>query len=164
MVQRHDATSLHFDLRLEIGGVLVSWAVPKGPSVDPSVRRLAVRVPDHDLEHGDFEGRLGDGYGAGTVIVWDTGTFDHVTVEDGEPVADAATALAGGHLRVVLHGHKLTGAFSLRHTRMGGDDAAWLLVKVDDEGADRRRNPTSTQNESVLTGRTNADLEAGSGD
>lgn len=158
VVQRHDATNLHFDVRLEIDGVLVSWAVPKGPSVNPADKRLAHRTEDHPLDYIDYEGRIEEGYGAGTVIVWDTGTYENLTEDDGEPVS-AADALAGGHLKVELHGTKLTGAFAFTHTKMGGDEANWMLVKVDDHGADRRRKPTSTQNSSVLTDRTNADLE-----
>ncbi len=157
VVQRHDARNLHFDLRLEIDGVLVSWAVPKGPSVDPSDKRLARRVEDHALEHAGFEGRIAGGYGKGTVVVWDTGAYENVTHQDGA-VVPVGEALDRGHLKVVLHGQKLTGAFALTRTRMGGDDANWLLVKVDDDGADRRRRPTETQNESVLSGRTNEDL------
>ncbi len=162
MVQRHDASSLHFDLRLEIDGVLVSWAVPKGPSLNPSDKRLAHRTEDHPLDYVDFEGRIGEGYGAGTVVVWDTGTFDNLTEEDGEEVA-LAQALDHGHLKVELHGEKLSGGFALTHTRMGGDEANWLLVKVDDDGADRRRRPTSTQNESVLSGHINEDFEGDEG-
>jgi len=158
VVQRHDASRLHFDFRLEVGGVLASWAVPKGPSLDPRDKRLAVQVEDHPLDYADFEGRIGEGYGEGTVIVWDTGTYDNVTEKDGHPV-DVADALEAGHVKVVLHGDKLTGAYALTHTRMGGDEQNWMLVKVDDEAADRRRKPTSTQNESVLSGRTNEDLE-----
>lgn len=158
VVQRHDATNLHFDFRLEIGTVLVSWAVPKGPSVNPADKRLAHRTEDHPLDYVDYEGRIEEGYGAGTVIVWDTGTFENLTERDGDPVS-AEDALAGGHLKVELHGEKLTGAFALTHSAMGGDEANWMLVKVDDHGADRRRKPTSTQNESVLTDRTNSDLE-----
>ena len=159
VVQRHDATNLHFDFRLEIDGVLVSWAVPKGPSVNPADKRLAHRTEDHALDYVDYEGRIEQGYGAGTVIVWDTGGFENVTERKGARLA-AGDALAAGHLKFVLYGDKLTGAFALTHTKMGGDEANWMLVKVDDAGADRRRKPTSTQNESVLTGRTNADLEA----
>jgi DNA ligase D-like protein (predicted 3'-phosphoesterase) len=159
VVQRHDARSLHFDVRLEVDGVLVSWAVPKGPSLNPADKRLAHRTEDHPLDYIDFEGRIGGGYGAGTVIVWDTGTYDNLTTLDGEPVA-AADALLKGHIKVLLYGHKLSGAFAVTHTKMGGDEANWMLVKVDDESADRRRRPTATQNESVLTGRTNSDLEA----
>lgn len=158
VVQRHDASSLHFDVRLEVDGVLASWAVPKGPSLDPRDKRLAVRVEDHPLDYADFEGRIGEGYGEGTVIVWDIGPYENVTERDGEPV-DTAAALDAGHVKVVLHGEKLSGAFALTHTRMGGDDKNWMHVKVDDQGADRRRRPTSTQNESVLSGRTNEDLE-----
>ncbi|MBO0846939.1 MAG: DNA ligase [Nocardioides sp.] len=159
VVQRHDASSLHFDVRLEVDGVLVSWAVPKGPSLDPSDKRLAHRTEDHPLDYADFEGRIDEGYGAGTVIVWDTGTYDNLTEDDGVDVP-ITEALEQGHLKVELHGEKLTGAFAFTHTRMGGDDTNWMMVKVDDAGADRRRRPTSTQNESVLTGRTNQDLES----
>ena len=154
MVQRHDASRLHFDLRLEVDGVLASWAVPKGPSLDPRDKRLAVQVEDHSLEHAHFEGRIGEG----TVIVWDIGTYENLTEKDGRPT-DVAAAIAAGHLKVALRGHKLTGAYALTRTRMGGDAKNWILVKVDDEGADRRRRPTSTQNESVLSGRTNEDFE-----
>ena len=149
VVQRHDASSLHFDFRLEINDVLVSWAVPKGPSLNPADRRLAVRTEDHPLDYIDFEGSIPeDQYGGGTVIVWDTGDFDSLT---DEPAADALDA---GHLRVELHGEKLAGAFSL--VRTGGKQ--WLLIKKDDDGADRRRKPARTQLESVLSGRTNKDL------
>ncbi len=158
VVQRHHATNLHFDFRLEIDGALVSWAVPKGPSLDPAVKRLAHRVGDHDLDYIDFEGRHREGHGPRTVIVWDIGPFENVTQKHGRRLT-AAEALEAGHIKVVLYGHKLTGAFALTHTRMGGDEANWLLVKVDDEGADRRHVPTSTRNESVLSGRTNEDLE-----
>jgi DNA ligase D-like protein (predicted 3'-phosphoesterase) len=158
VVQRHDATNLHFDFRLEVDGALVSWAVPKGPSLDPRDKRLAVHVEDHPLDYADFEGRIKDGYGEGTVVVWDTGPYENLTVKDGEPVS-AKDALENGHLKVELHGEKLTGAFALTHTKLGGDEQNWMLVKVDDDGADRRRRPTSTQNESVLSGKTNEDFE-----
>ncbi len=106
VVQRHDASRLHFDVRLEVDGVLVSWAVPKGPSLDPRDKRLAVRVEDHAMDHATFEGRIGGGYGAGTVIVWDTGGFENVTEKDGD-LLDAAAAIEAGHIKVVLHGTKL---------------------------------------------------------
>lgn len=155
VIQRHDASSLHFDFRLEIDGVLVSWSVPKGPSTNPADRRLALRTEDHPLDYVDFEGRIpAEDYGGGTVIVWDTGTFDNLTDEP------TKQALARGHLRVWLHGDKLTGAYSLVHTTMGedSDKQQWLLVKKSDAGADRRRKPASTQPESVLSGRTNDEL------
>lgn len=159
VVQRHDASSLHFDVRLEIGGVLVSWAVPKGPSLDPRDKRLATRTEDHPLDYADFEGEIpADQYGGGTVVVWDTGAFENLTEQADEPV-EAAAALDDGHLKFRLHGEKLTGAFVLTHSRMGGDERNWLLMKLDDDGADRRRKPATTQPRSVLTGRSNEDLE-----
>lgn len=155
VVQRHDASSLHFDFRLEIDGVLKSWAVPKGPSTDPRQKRLATPTEDHPLDYADFEGDIPEGYGAGTVVVWDTGPYRNLTERKGESVG-MSEGLENGHVKVWLQGAKLSGAFAL--TRMGGRQQ-WLLVKVDDEGADRRRNPAKTQPESVLSGRTNEDLE-----
>jgi DNA ligase D-like protein (predicted 3'-phosphoesterase) len=153
VVQRHAASSLHFDFRLEIDDVLVSWAVPKGPSTDPRDKRLATRTEDHPLDYVDFEGRIQEGeYGAGTVVVWDRGTYENLREED---VADG---LEHGHLTVWLNGEKIRGGYALTHTRLRGDDRNWLLVKVDDAEADRRRKPTRTQPESVLTGRTNEEL------
>lgn len=158
VVQRHDASRLHFDFRLEVDGVLVSWAVPKGPSLDPREKRLAVKVEDHQLDYAHFEGRIGKGYGRGTVIVWDTGTYENLTTKNGAPL-DMADAVAAGHVKVSLSGEKLTGAFALTRTAMGGDRRNWVLVKLDDAGADRQRRPPSTHDESVLSGRTNEDLE-----
>ena len=155
VIQRHEATQLHFDFRLQIDDVLVSWAVPKGPSLNPADKRLAVRTEDHPLDYAEFEGRIpGDEYGGGTVIVWDTGTYRNLTEKRGSAIA-IADALEHGHIVVRLEGEKLTGAFALSRMGEGGD---WLLVKKDDEGADRRRKPAKTQLDSVLSGRTNRDL------
>ena len=159
VVQRHDATALHYDLRLQVDDVLASWAVPKGPSLDPGVKRLAKQVGDHDLEHAGFEGRTEGTGGTGTVIVWDTGTMENLTERDGARVG-LADAIEAGHLKVRLHGTKLSGGFALTRTRMNGDPASWILVKIDDDGADRRRRPEVTELTSVLSGRTNEDLEA----
>lgn len=159
VIQRHDASSLHFDFRLEIDGVLVSWAVPKGPSTDPSVKRLARRTEDHPLDYADFEGRIEQGnYGAGTVVVWDRGEYDNLTEHDDDPI-DVGRALADGHLKVWLYGEKLSGAFALTRTKTGGDERNWLLVKISDSGADRRRKPAKTEPESVISGRSNEDVE-----
>ncbi|MCA1188233.1 MULTISPECIES: DNA polymerase ligase N-terminal domain-containing protein [unclassified Saccharopolyspora] len=158
VVQRHDASTVHFDFRLEVGDVLKSWAVPKGPSTDPRQKRLATPTEDHPLDYASFEGTIPEGYGAGTVVVWDTGSYRNLTEHRGKPV-EMADALERGHVKVLLEGSKLTGAFALTRTPMRGREE-WLLVKVDDEGADRRRNPARTQPESVLSGRTNADLAA----
>ncbi|HWM11762.1 MAG TPA: DNA polymerase ligase N-terminal domain-containing protein [Solirubrobacteraceae bacterium] len=151
VIQQHAARTLHYDFRLEAGGALKSWAVPKGLSTDPREKRLAVEVEDHSLGYGDFEGRIGDGYGAGRVIVWDKGTYRSLT--DG-PVEDA---LENGHLSFWLEGEKLRGGWTLQRTG-GGAKPQWLLIKRRDEGADARRNPVSTQPESVLSGRTIEDL------
>jgi DNA ligase D-like protein (predicted 3'-phosphoesterase) len=152
VVNRHDATTLHFDLRLEVDGALVSWAVPKGPSLDPKAKRLAVQVEDHSMEHLDFEGRSEHEGRVRTKIVWDTGAY--------LPAEPPGPALERGHLRFVLAGHKLKGAFALTRTRMGGNPRNWLLVKVADEYADATRDPTVDENASVISGLTNEELES----
>jgi DNA ligase D-like protein (predicted 3'-phosphoesterase) len=157
-VQRHDASTLHFDFRLEVDGVLVSWSVPKGPSLDPRDKRLAVRTEDHPLDYAGFEGRIREGYGKGTVVVWDTGTYRNLTgVSKDEPV-EMAKAVEDGHLTVWLDGEKLSGAFSMTRTGTGRQEK-WLLVKKDDDGADRRAKPARTKPGSVLSGHVNEDFE-----
>ena len=148
VIQQHQARSLHYDFRLEAGGVLKSWAVPKGPSLNPSDKRLAMPTEDHPLEYRDFEGVIPEGeYGAGTVIVWDRGTYRNLGEE---PVEEQ---VANGHVAIWLDGKKLRGGYAL--TRLGGGKRErWLLVKMDDEGADRRRKPVKSQPESVKSGRT----------
>jgi DNA ligase D-like protein (predicted 3'-phosphoesterase) len=138
VVQLHDATRLHFDLRLQSGGVLRSWAVPRGPSLDPGIRRLAVPVEDHPLSAGDFEGvRAGQARGTGAVIIWDEGTAE--IVRDGP-----------GHLSFTAHGRKLSGGFAL--TRTG--DKRWILVKVRDEDARPGSDIVADRPESVRSGKT----------
>jgi bifunctional non-homologous end joining protein LigD len=151
IIQKHAASRLHYDLRLELDGVFKSWAVTKGPSLDPHDRRLAVEVEDHPLDYATFEGVIGSGYGAGRVIVWDAGSYRQIG--DG-PVEEA---LERGHLSIWLEGQKLRGGWTLQRTR-GGDKPQWLLVKRRDEHADARRDPTATQPESVLSGHTIEDL------
>jgi len=148
VIHKHDASSLHYDFRLEVDGVLKSWAVPKGPSTDPRDKRLAVEVEDHRLSYGDFEGVIEEGYGKGTVLVWDRGTYR--SLDEERTMADA---IADGHARFWLQGERLTGGWTLQRTR-AGEKPQWLLIKRRDEGADARRNPQSTQPESVKTGRT----------
>ena len=162
VIQKHDATTLHYDFRLETGGVLKSWAVPKGPSTDPRDKRLAIRTEDHPLAYADFEGSIPEGeYGAGPVIVWDTGTYRNLTEREGREVP-VDQAVESGHVSVWLEGHKLRGGYAL--TRVARDTRErWLLVKMDDEGADARRNPVNTQPESVLTGRTIEQVATGTG-
>src|SRR3954468_16802899 len=148
VIQKHDATTLHYDFRLEVDGTLRSWAVPKGPSTDPREKRLAVEVEDHPLEYGDFEGVIGEGYGSGAVIVWDAGTYRSLDEE-----RSMAEALDAGHAKFWLDGEKLHGGWTLHRTN-AGKKPQWLLIKRRDEGADARRNPQSTQPESVKSGRT----------
>ncbi|SEC48158.1 ATP-dependent DNA ligase LigD phosphoesterase module /ATP-dependent DNA ligase LigD polymerase module [Burkholderia sp. WP9] len=133
VIQEHDARRLHYDFRLELNGTLLSWAVPKGPSLDPSVKRLAVHVEDHPVEYGSFEGEIPPGnYGAGSVIVWDRGTWEPV----GGP-AEATRAYAAGKLKFLLHGEKLRGGWTLvrSHMRGSGDKEQWLLIKERDNEA-----------------------------
>jgi bifunctional non-homologous end joining protein LigD len=151
-VQRHDATRLHYDLRLEIDGVLKSWAVPKGPTLDPAVKHFAAHVEDHPIEYGDFEGNIPAGnYGAGSVMLWDRGTFDLL---GGVPGAEQ---LARGDLKFRLHGQKLNGDFALVHMKGRGKGQEWLLIKKRDEfaapGWDVENYATS-----VLTGRTQEEV------
>ncbi len=138
-----------------MGGVLKSWAIPKGPSMDPAVKRLAVEVDDHDLEHADFEGVIEEGrYGAGPVLVWDSGWYEPVdAAQSGTP------ALASGKLDFVLHGRRLKGRFSL--IAMKGRPGQWLLVKQGDQEALPGHDLTEDATTSVLTGRTIEDLERG---
>ena len=147
VIQKHAATSLHYDFRLEVEGVFRSWAVPKGPSTDPREKRLAMEVEDHPLSWGDFEGVIESGYGKGTVIVWDHGTYRNLK---DVPMKEA---LEHGHASFWLEGKKLRGGWTLRRIR-GGKKPQWLLIKRRDEYADARRRPTSTQPESVASGRT----------
>jgi DNA ligase D-like protein (predicted 3'-phosphoesterase) len=147
VVQEHQATAHHYDLRLEVDGVMRSWAVPKGPSLDPAAKRLAVQVEDHGLDHNDFEGTLGDG----GVIVWDRGTY-----EQGGRVA-WPEALERGHAVFVLHGEKLRGGFALQRTRPGAKPQ-WLLIKRRDDEARSGSDIVAERPESVLSGRTLAEL------
>jgi DNA ligase D-like protein (predicted 3'-phosphoesterase) len=127
VVQEHDATTLHWDFRLELDGVLKSWAVPKGPPTDPSEKRLAIEVADHAISWADFEGEIERGYGAGTVECWDRGEWEPIT--EGDP----GRALKDGHLSFRLDGRRLKGGYTLQRTR-GGSKPQWLLLKRRDSG------------------------------
>jgi DNA ligase D-like protein (predicted 3'-phosphoesterase) len=153
VIQKHDASNLHYDFRIEVDGVLKSWAVPKGPSTDPREKRLAIPTEDHPLEYASFEGVIPeDQYGGGTVLVWDHGYYENITEKDDETIP-ISEALKQGHALIRLFGEKLCGGYALQRTGKD-EDARWLLVKMDDDQADARRNPVSTQPNSVLTGRT----------
>ena len=162
VVQKHDASRLHYDFRLAINGVLVSWAVPKGPSMNPAEKRLAVRTEDHPLEYAEFEGVIPAGqYGAGTVMVWDLGTYEP---QDG---LSPEEQLARGKIDIALHGQRLRRGFALIETgnRLAdpGKKERWLLVKQRDEYADPSWDIESARfARSVLTSRTLKEIAAGS--
>jgi bifunctional non-homologous end joining protein LigD len=168
VVQRHRARALHYDLRFEIDGVLVSWAVPKGPTLDPAARRLAIHVEDHPLEYADFEGVIPGGeHGGGDVVVWDRGTWEPHGTDD------PAGAVAAGELHADVHGEKLRGRLVLVRTRVAEDEkeqrphgdsagAPWLLLHKDDDAAVRGWEPEEHPR-SVLTGRTNDEVRADPG-
>jgi bifunctional non-homologous end joining protein LigD len=152
VIQQHSARRMHYDFRLEADGVLISWAVPKGPSYDPAVKRLAVKVEDHPLDYREFEGIIPNhNYGAGSVIVWDEGTYRNLTEKGTKPVP-VTDAVAHGHISVWLEGHKLKGGWSL--TRFGAESTSWALVKRKDEHADPAKDITGDEPRSVKSGRT----------
>lgn len=154
VIQKHDATRLHFDFRLELDGVLKSWAVTKGPSLDPDEKRLAVRVEDHPLDYGGFEGTIPEGqYGGGTVMLWDEGTW--------EPEGDPHDGLRKGKLSFILRGKRLKGGFTLvrmRNDRAGSPRENWLLIKQRDSTADANLDPIETWQTSVRTKRSMAGI------
>jgi bifunctional non-homologous end joining protein LigD len=149
MVHKHHATRLHYDLRLEIDGALASWAIPKGPSYDPAIKRLAVQTEDHPLEYGGFEGRIPDDeYGGGDSLIWDRGTFDTV------PPGEASAQRARGRMTFELTGDKLKGRWHLVRTRPApGGKPQWLFFKAKDDHADPSYDVTATRPESVASGR-----------
>ena len=150
VIQKHAASHLHFDFRLELDGVMKSWAVPKGPSLDPSVKRLAMEVEDHPISYNDFEGTIPQGeYGGGTVMLWDRGTYD----SDAGDLDDLRDGYRRGSLKIVLHGKRLRGGFVLtRMSRPGRPQ--WLLIKRDDEFADPSRDIVAEVTTSVASRRT----------
>ena len=155
VIQKHDASHLHFDFRLEMGGTMKSWAVPKGPSLDPSVKRLAVEVEDHPISYNDFEGRIARGYGAGTVMLWDRGGYEPLDAEGEEADAWLLRAHRAGKIDFVLHGERLRGGFRLRRMSWAkGGKPQWLLSKIDDELADAAADPVAETLTSVVSGRT----------
>lgn len=153
VIQKHSARNLHYDLRLEVNGVLKSWAVPKGPSTNPKDKRLAIPTEDHPIEYAAFEGVIPEGqYGAGKVIVWDTGHYRNMTQKDDRAV-DMESALENGHVSVLLEGRKLKGGYAITRTSRG-----WILVKMNDELTDTSRDILIEEPRSVLSGRTIDDI------
>ena len=153
VIQEHEARRPHFDFRIEVDGVLKSWAVPKGPSTDPREKRLAIPTEDHPLDYADFEGIIPEEeYGGGTVLVWDRGIYENITEMDGK-IIPMNEALEQGHALIWLHGKKVAGGYALQRVDKG-KVVRWLLVKMNDKEADARRNPVSTEPKSVLSKRT----------
>jgi bifunctional non-homologous end joining protein LigD len=159
VIQKHAASHLHYDFRLELDGVMKSWAVPKGPSYDPAVRRLAMEVEDHPISYNSFEGTIPAGeYGGGTVMLWDRGTYE---AEDGGGAESLRRGYEKGDLKIVMHGERLRGGWVLvRMNRPGRPQ--WLLIKHRDETADPDLDVTAKHVKSVVTKRTMEQIAAGS--
>jgi bifunctional non-homologous end joining protein LigD len=154
VIQKHEASRLHYDLRLELDGVMKSWAVPKGPSLDPSVKRLAVQVEDHPVDYNSFEGTIPEGeYGGGTVMVWDRGTYTYGGDET-SGVDGLRRGLEKGTLEFTLSGKRLKGTWVLVRTRRAGKAQQWLLIKGRDRFASSTIDVTTRYLKSVVTGRT----------
>jgi bifunctional non-homologous end joining protein LigD len=149
VVQEHHATRLHYDFRLEADGVLKSWAVPKGPSMDPADKRLAVHVEDHPLAYAKFKGTIPEGqYGAGEVFIWDNGTYDNLLADKPSPLT-VTQGIDAGHLEFELHGKKLKGRFALvRMKRVGENKDNWLLIKMKDKTSGDGRTSSARRNRS----------------
>ncbi|UZH54608.1 DNA ligase [Salinimicrobium tongyeongense] len=155
VIQKHDATNLHYDFRLEIDNTLKSWSVPKGPSTDPSVKRMAIPTEDHPIAYASFEGVIPKGeYGGGTVMIWDTGTIESNKKDEHGQVISLEDSFKAESIEVTLHGKKLKGGYNLVEMKGGKMKGNWLLMKQDDAEADARRKPVSTQSKSVTSGRT----------
>ena len=154
VIQKHDASHLHYDLRLELDGVMKSWAVPKGPAPDPAIKRLAMQVEDHPMEYNAFEGTIPEGeYGGGTVMLWDNGWYEP---EKGGGEAGVREGLRKGDLKIIFHGKRIKGSFVLVRTRGIGSSAkpSWLLIKHKDEHATSGDALVEKYTTSVTTGRT----------
>jgi DNA ligase D-like protein (predicted 3'-phosphoesterase) len=155
VVQKHDASNLHYDFRLEIDNVLKSWAIPKGPSLNPKDKRLAIETEDHPIDYAGFEGRIPEGqYGAGTVMVWDKGSFENSSKKDDKEIS-LKDAYKKGHITFILKGKKLKGEFSLIKTKRNNQ---WLLIKKNDKEADKRKNILN-EDKSAKSGKTLKQIE-----
>jgi len=161
VVQKHDASTLHYDFRIEADGILKSWAIPKGPSMNPRDKRLAVPTEDHPLTYAAFEGVIPDGqYGAGTVMVWDTGIVENIKKDDLGGEIPLAAQIENGHATFLLDGMKLKGAFALIRSGKGGQQR-WFLIKMVDDEADPGYDPVTSEPDSAITNRSLDEISRG---
>lgn len=154
VVQKHDASNLHYDFRLSINGVLKSWVIPKGPSLNPKDKRLAIETEDHPLSYKDFEGIIEKGYGKGVVLVWDKGGYENVKEKD----ISIEQSYKKGQIEVELKGEKMKGKWALINSKLGGDKKNWLLIKMGDDYADGRKNVLKLD-KSVISGKRVEDFK-----
>ena len=160
VIQKHDASNLHYDFRIRIGDVLKSWAVPKGPSTDHNENRLAMETEDHPVDYADFEGTIPeDEYGGGTVLIWDRGTYKNLREEKEDDNMSMQESYEDGKIEIWLEGKKLRGGYVLIHTKKNDKDNRWMLKKMKDDESDARRNPVSTEPDSVISGDSLKDIE-----
>lgn len=158
VIQKHKASSLHYDFRLQSDDVLISWAVPKGLSTTANEKRLAIRTEDHLLDYAQFEGVIPKGeYGSGTVLVWDIGSYEWIH-QDEKKYSSMKEALEGGSLKIRLYGKKLKGGYALVRINEENNIEQWIIFKLADEYADAGRNPVNTEPDSVLSGRSLEDI------
>ena len=160
VIQKHDASHLHYDFRLEVDGVLKSWAIPKGPSTDPGIKRLAMPTEDHPMGYATFEGRIREGqYGAGTVMVWDIGTYRNLREEKQGNPETMERSYDEGKIEIWLEGKKLRGGYAM--IRTGFEKGGWLFLKMKDEFSGKPHDPVNTEPDSALTGRSLEDIASG---
>jgi DNA ligase D-like protein (predicted 3'-phosphoesterase) len=160
VIQKHDASHLHYDFRLEVDGVLKSWAIPKGPSTDPGIKRLAMPTEDHPMGYAMFEGRIQEGqYGAGTVMVWDIGTYRNLREEKQGNPETMERSYDEGKIEIWLEGKKLRGGYAM--IRTGFEKGGWLFLKMKDEFSGKPEDPVKTEPDSALTGRSLEDIASG---
>ena len=154
VIQKHHASTLHYDFRLQIGNILKSWVIPKGPSLNPKNKRLAILTEDHTLDFADFEGEIPTGhYGAGKMIVWDRGTYENITIENGKTIS-IAKAFENGEISISLQGKKLKGNFSLILMKKQNEPKNWLLIKQDDQYAENQFDPIVELPNSIISNKS----------
>ena len=154
VIQKHHASTLHYDFRLQIGDILKSWVIPKGPSLDPHMKRLAILTEDHALGFADFEGTIPAGeYGAGKVIVWDRGSYENCTVQNDKPIS-IEEAIENGEITIFLQGEKLKGKFSLVLMKKQDEPKNWLLIKHDDPYAKDQFDPVVELPNSIISNKS----------